>query len=150
MDVVRFCWFFLQTNRTCRLKAEETCSHSHQHSRARLCARKASDPGQPGICMMQSRRILLANLLLTSCRAGMHSRFPQPLATLSLSYLSCASAQQAQCQEELMARIALYGHEEFWPCLGENVSYETCSAPGHQSGLDSRNQREKHRRTKVS
>ena len=52
---------------------------------------------------MQSRLILLANLLLTSCRAEMHSRSPQPLATLSLPYLSRAQAQRAQSQEELLA-----------------------------------------------
>ena len=91
--------------------------------------------------MMQFRLILLANLLLTSCRAGMHSRFPQPLATLSLPYLSRAQQQWAQCQEELMARIAPCGHGASWPCPGANVSHGTCSAPGHQSGLDSRNRR---------
>ena len=57
------------------------------------------------MCMMQSRLILLANFLITSCRAGMYSRSPQPLATLSLPYLSCAQAQRAQCQEELMAPL---------------------------------------------
>ena len=55
--------------------------------------------------MMQSRLTLLANFLITSCRAGMHSRSPQPLATLSLPYLSRAQAQRAQCQEELMAPL---------------------------------------------
>ena len=33
----------------------------------------------------------------------MHSRSPQPLATLSLPYLSRAQAQRAQSQEELLA-----------------------------------------------
>ena len=54
---------------------------------------------------MQSRLTLLANFLITSCRAGMYSRSPQPLATLSLPYLSCAQAKRAQCQEELMAPL---------------------------------------------
>ena len=54
---------------------------------------------------MPTKLTLLANLLFTSCRAGMHSRFPQPLATLSLPYLSCAQAQRAQCQEELLAPL---------------------------------------------
>ena len=98
--------------------------------------------------MMQSRLILLANLLLTSCRAGMHSRFPQPLATLSPPYHSRAQQQWAQCQEELMARIAPCGHGASWPCPGANASHGPCSAPGHQSGLDSRNRREKTEKNK--
>ena len=54
---------------------------------------------------MQSRLTLLANFLITSCRAGMYSRSPQPLATLSLPYLSCVQAQRGPCQEELMAPL---------------------------------------------
>ena len=110
------------------MKAEESCSHSHQQSRGSLYVRKPYDFGQPGLCMMQSRLTLLANLLLTSCRAGMHSRFPQPLATLSLPYLSRAQQQRAQCQEELMARIAPCGHGASWPCPGANASDAPCLA----------------------
>ena len=103
------------------MKAEETCSHSHQHSRASLYVRKAYDSGQPGLCMMQSRLTLLANLLLTFCRAGIHSRASQPLAILSPPHLLSAQSQRAQCRQGPMAPISLCGHGASWPCPGANA-----------------------------
>ena len=118
----------LALDRTCRLKAEETCSHSHQHSRASLYVQKAYDSGQPGLCMMQSRLTLLANLLLTFCRAGIHSCASQPLAILSPPHLLSAQSQRAQCRQELMAPISLCGHGASWPCPGANASDSPCLA----------------------
>ena len=114
--------------RTCRLKAEETCSHSHQHSRASLYVQKAYDSGQPGLCIMQFRLTLLANLLLTFCRAGIHSRASQPLAILSPPHLLRAQSQRAQCRQELTAPSSLCGHGASWPCPGANASDAPCLA----------------------
>ena len=133
--------------RTCRLKAEETCSHSHQHSRASLYVQKAYDSGQPGLCMMQSRLTLLANLLLTFCRAGIHSlrlttpRNPQPATSLECPVTTGpvpAGAHGAHFHMRPWSILAMPRCQRF-----------RCALFGQENGFENQNRVPKPRRTKV-